>query len=320
MQIVAKIRSSYQIDFTLREFFEAPTIAELGSVVRAKTGRGAEVQTRDKALSALSPMGQRSFSPTTVQTACFFGHGKQRIFAIHHPPIEATAAKGGGVLTVICAPLFNEYMRTQLALRELAIRLADKGHHVLRFDYRGTGDSSGELEQVQLSDWLDDISLVIHEGRALSGSREVRLVGIRAGALLACRAAAVIDDIERFVLWDPVPDGAEYLRTLRRIQGAIIEMDGPAGSNGTEDALHEYAGYRLSERMVNEFGALDVGTYANAAKSKLYIVGTLPEGGFAVRDVHREVAHFACNWETELENLMMPKPVLERLGACLTTS
>ena len=36
MQIVAKIRSSYQIDFTLREFFEAPTIAQLSSVVQAR--------------------------------------------------------------------------------------------------------------------------------------------------------------------------------------------------------------------------------------------------------------------------------------------
>ena len=36
MQIVSKIRFSYQIDFTLREFFERPTVAQLSSTLRAR--------------------------------------------------------------------------------------------------------------------------------------------------------------------------------------------------------------------------------------------------------------------------------------------
>ena len=51
--------------------------------------------------------------------AFFFGPSNQQVFAIYHPP----AGGSGQVLTVICPPLFNEYMRTQLALRELAISL-----------------------------------------------------------------------------------------------------------------------------------------------------------------------------------------------------
>ena len=126
------------------------------------------------------------------------------------------------MLTVICPPLFNEYMRTQLALRELAISLAERGQHVLRFDYRGTGDSSCELDEVAISDWLEDIALAVREGRDLSGSSVVRLLGVRAGALLACRSAGASGDVQRLVLWDPVPDGAEYLQALRRIQGQSL--------------------------------------------------------------------------------------------------
>ena len=33
MQIVAKVRAAYRIDFTLRNFFEAPTIAQLSSAI-----------------------------------------------------------------------------------------------------------------------------------------------------------------------------------------------------------------------------------------------------------------------------------------------
>jgi nucleotidyltransferase/DNA polymerase involved in DNA repair len=36
MQIVAQIRSMYQIDFTLREMFEAPTIARLSDVIHGR--------------------------------------------------------------------------------------------------------------------------------------------------------------------------------------------------------------------------------------------------------------------------------------------
>ena len=58
------------------------------------------------------------------------------------------------VLTVICPPLFSDYMLTHLVLRELAMALAERGQHVLRFDYRGTGDSFGELGKVTVADWL----------------------------------------------------------------------------------------------------------------------------------------------------------------------
>jgi acyl carrier protein len=36
LQIVSKVRSSYQIGFTLREFFEAPTIAQLSTAVQRR--------------------------------------------------------------------------------------------------------------------------------------------------------------------------------------------------------------------------------------------------------------------------------------------
>ena len=316
MQVVAKIRSAYQTNFTLREFFEAPTIAQLGAAVRTRIGAASGSPANDQTLSLLSPMGQRSFSATRVQTALFLGPSDRQVFATYHPPIES----GNQVLTVICPPLFNEYMRSQLALRELAISLAESGQHVLRFDYRGTGDSSGDLADVAMSDWVEDIALAVREGRELSGCNVVRLLGVRAGALLACRSAEACGDVQRWVLWDPVPDGARYLQTLRLIQGAIIERDLSLSPTELRESLHEYAGYRLSECMVGEFRLLDASAYANIPRGKLHVVSTLADAAFLLQGVSQDSARFACNWETDLENLMMPKPVLERLGTCLTMS
>src|SRR5207249_5393979 len=151
--------------------FEAQTLARLSAVVQASTGAAPGNATAGHTLSPLSPMGQRFFSATRVETAFFLGPSNRQVFAVYHSPVEA----GNEVLTVICPPLFNEYMRTQLALRELAISLAEKGQHVVRFDYQGTGDSFGELDRVAMSDSLEDIALVIRKGRELSGRKLLRL-------------------------------------------------------------------------------------------------------------------------------------------------
>ncbi len=49
------------------------------------------------------------------------------------------------------------------------------------------------------------------------------------------------------------------------------------------EALHEYAGHRLSERMLEEFRLLDASAYANVPKSKLYVVNTSSKAGFSVQ-------------------------------------
>src|ERR1700755_3241688 len=56
-----------------------------------------------------------------------------------HTPVEA-----GDVALLICNPFGYEALCAHRALRVLAERAALAGAHVLRFDYRGTGDS-GEL-------------------------------------------------------------------------------------------------------------------------------------------------------------------------------
>jgi len=249
-----------------------------------------------------------------VSEAFFFGPNNQQVFGTYHPPLGGS----GPVLTVICPPLFHEYMRTHFALRALADSLAQRGQHVLRVDYRGTGDSFGELGEVTISDWVEDIALAVREGRDLCGSSVVRLLGVRAGALLACCSAGASSDVQRLVLWDPVPDGAVYLQALRRIQVAILENDLALSDAERRATLHEYAGYRISGRMRDEFRQLGASAYSRVPKHKLHIVSTSPEA--AVPEVAQEVAHFACEWETVLDELMIPNPVLERLSACLTLS
>jgi acyl carrier protein len=54
MQIVSRIRSLYQIPFTLRDFFEGPTIAQLSSVIQARVLAEIEGLTDEQARRLIS--------------------------------------------------------------------------------------------------------------------------------------------------------------------------------------------------------------------------------------------------------------------------
>ena len=249
-----------------------------------------------------------------MHEAFFFGPADQQIFATYHP----AAGGGGQVLTVICPPLFSDYMRTHLALRDIAMALAERGQHVLRFDYRGTGDSFGDLGEFAVSDWLEDIALTVREGLEISGSDVVRLLGVRASALLACVAARASSDVQRVVLWDPVPDGAGYLEALRRIQETMLKENYYMSRAERRDAMHEYAGYSVSERMVEELRLIDASAYTSVPKSALHVVSTSSAPWFPVQGVPQDVVPLRCDWDTDAAELIMARPVLERLVACLT--
>ena len=205
-----------------------------------------------------------------MHKAFFFGATDQRLFANYHP-----AGRGDGhVLTVICPPLFSEYMHAHSALRKLAIYLSEEGQNVLRLDYRGTGDSFGDLSEFGVSDWVDDIKLAVQQGRDLSGSREVCLLGVRAGALLACRSMGALNGVQRLILWDPVPDGARYLQELRDVQSRCIEEHFYLRRAERAEAKQELAGQRVSNRLIEELGALDASVYSGIPKNSLHVVCT----------------------------------------------
>jgi alpha/beta superfamily hydrolase len=70
-------------------------------------------------------------------------------------------------------------------MRLLAKQLSDAGLHVLRFDYHGTGDSSGEVGAGQFDVWVNDVALAADELLEISGVDSLTVVGLRTGAQLA---------------------------------------------------------------------------------------------------------------------------------------
>lgn len=251
-----------------------------------------------------------------MMEAFFFGSGNNQLFGSYHPPLSGH----GRVLTVICPPLFSELGRTHSALRKLALSIAEKGQHVLRFDYRGTGDSFGDLEMVTVADWIEDIKLAVQEGCEISGCSEVHILGVRAGGLLACASVGAASKIKKLVLWDPISCGDTYLKTICRAQEQNFKSNFRLSRDERRDAMRDIGGWRISERMLEEFRSLGPGAYSHVPNNKLHVVSTLPVNGFPSAGIATDVLPYPCNWESTGENLINPQPVLERLFACLMNS
>lgn len=139
----------------------------------------------------------------------FFSESSRALFGIHTP------ARGlAEIGVVICPPLGQEGLTAHRSLRILADRLADAGVEVLRFDYYGTGDSSGEMRDGDLSLWAGNVRTATQHLREVAPVRRVVLIGLRLGATLALLAE--VPATSRIILWDPVLDGRHFIADLAR--------------------------------------------------------------------------------------------------------
>jgi len=152
-------------------------------------------------------------------TFFFFGSAERQLFGAYHAATAKGAQRGAAVL---CPPWGPEYIASHRIFRRLAIMLAESGYNVLRFDYFGTGDSSGTREEGDLDTWYEDAALAVDELRDVAGAATITVFGLRLGAYVAWRLAAERDDIDAVVMWDPVVDGKQYLQSLVSAQ---VEID-----------------------------------------------------------------------------------------------
>ncbi len=178
----------------------------------------------------------------------FFGSSERPLFGIYHPP-RAAQSRGCGVL--ICQPIGQDYMRTHRGMKKLAEQLAISGYPTLRFDYFGTGDSGGESVEASLSGWLDDIAIAVEELKESAQVERVAVVGLRFGALLAHAAVSQRDDLDRLVLWDPVPVGPEYLQSL------LQSAEAPGSGFSAGQPIVGVHGFPLTEALQEEIRSFD---------------------------------------------------------------
>lgn len=180
----------------------------------------------------------------------FFGNPQSQLFGVHHRPRGVAVEPTRAVL--ICPPIGQEYIRTHWCLRLMASQLCRNGANVLRMDYSGMGDSAGSLEDVQsIEQWTEDVLTGIARLKELSGAGTVMLVGLRMGAMLAAHAARQSNDVNSVVLWEPVQDGARYLKELRAMHRKMLDLWVCKMKTPNDDQVEEILGSRYARSLIN---------------------------------------------------------------------
>ncbi|MGE3244882.1 MAG: alpha/beta fold hydrolase [Beijerinckiaceae bacterium] len=167
---------------------------------------------------------------------------------------------------VILSPFGYEAMASCKSFRLLAEAIAARGFPVLRFDFPGTGDSSGDSG-------LPDILASREAGAKLAanflregcGVEDVVFLGFRLGASIAALAAETCN-VKKLILIEPVVSGRAWLReqdVLFRFAGFGADVATPVKS----ETGHEYLGHTISNPSYDKIKALNFLTRAAGASA-----------------------------------------------------
>lgn len=252
----------------------------------------------------------------------FFGYPQAQIFGLFHAPTGGQVRRSG---VVICPPLGEEYFAAHRPLRVLATQLARLGFPVMRFDYLGCGDSSGDDLDVTVRSCLYSLSSAMARLRELSGCERITTIGVRFGGTIAAMSASASPRmLHECLLWDPVLDGAAYVRYLQHELHAILERH-VIWRPTCEPSVSriEAAGQRVSVEFEAQLAAILPDRFARLPAGQTLLVDTsgdtlplvaaLPEGN-ALR--HCMQLDFPENrWKPDRSDnpLLVPAAVIRKL-------
>ncbi len=153
-------------------------------------------------------------SPLVVEEPLWFPSNGQPLFGCLTRP-KVPLARGG---VIIAPPIGREVHASRFALRRLATALAEHGFVALRFDYYGTGDSVGDMNDMELDvTWQGNVLSAVELLRSL-GLSDISAVGLRLGAtVLGVTASGQSLGLSSLVLWDPCDSGRTYLREAKAL-------------------------------------------------------------------------------------------------------
>jgi pimeloyl-ACP methyl ester carboxylesterase len=231
----------------------------------------------------------------------YFGR-RQNLFGAFHP--AEGIPKQLGVL--IAPPLFHEGIRSHFALRQISERCAAAGFDVLRFDYSGQGNSSGQSSDYTIQHWQDDLIAAADELTDISGSQVAHVVAVRFAANLVCALTAA-REIERLILWDPLLSGNDWLYHLYEHRAGLRESlrEALADTDREFSGHATYANFREDLMSMPDFQPRS--GKVSAITSKGYR-NTEP-----LRQIAEDTEHveFDCGWQNYTSSILYPTEVIQ---------
>ncbi|HSE83716.1 MAG TPA: alpha/beta fold hydrolase, partial [Thermodesulfobacteriota bacterium] len=117
---------------------------------------------------------------------------------------------------VFCGPFAEERNNSYRSFVNFARLLCKCGYTILRFDYRGYGDSGGDFEDATFHTQIKDIRRAMDLLQEKEQVNEIGLLGLRLGGTLAMLTAEVDERVKFLILWSPIGDPLRYLQNFLR--------------------------------------------------------------------------------------------------------
>lgn len=205
----------------------------------------------------------------------FFGNEHESLFGVYHPPAKVTSCDD--IAVVLCYPFGQEYMRSHRAFLTLARLLCSAGFHVMRFDYYGCGDSTGDSESGTIEHWITDISTTINEVKNGSGAKHICLIGLRLGASLAALSGIERGDIDAMVLWNPIISGSIYLLEMNDmheqwLRGSFAKTQLDCEDNRKQEVL----GFAITDSIARRIEEINLIQLTQKPAQKVLVIESGP--------------------------------------------
>ena len=218
-------------------------------------------------------MSAREYSRDAPQPFFLETRGEASLFCVWRAPQQEAAR-----VHVLVPPFFEEEKSARRTLSEMARRLQSLGESSLFVTPRGHGDSGGDVQNVSLSAWRDDIIRAACEAKRRAPTAEIVLYGVRLGATL-CVLASDEGGARELHLIEPVISGRVLVRDLmqrKKLRAMITREEGGAQNAAPNDArvladnIEDIDGWPLSQSLRDELSALDLlQSRAPAASTRL---------------------------------------------------
>ena len=149
------------------------------------------------------------------------------------------------------APLFEQANQTRHHITRSAINAYHQEFETIIFDHYGTGDSAGDLNEVDLALWQQDIVKQISVIQARSAKPIYLSVPLSAILLLT---EQVLSDVKGIFLLQPEFNGKRFVQKFKRL--ALITkpiVKNNAGENYPVDKTNiEIAGYHMQAQLLTD--------------------------------------------------------------------